>query len=973
MAKISLRTYNRDIESLIEQGHLDEAIAHCRHILNVYPKYLETYRLLGKAYLEARRYTEAVDIFQRLLNAVPDDFVAHVGMSIICDEQNKLDDAIWHMERAYEVQSSNAAIQAELQRLYGRRDGVEPPKIRLTRGALAHLYMRGDLYTQAIAEIKKVLEDDPSRQDMLALLARAYFRAGRKTEAAEICDQLLRQYAYSLDANRVLVELLPPTERGESTQVYRQRVNEMEPYAAFARESMFRYDDVPDAAVSLDRLDWDGQPVEQGPAWGEALGLELESPPASPSEQPDWLRAGLGEIPAPASSPNEGPASVSASESPSGSASDIPDFLREAGWSESSGAFQETPPAFEAEPEPPLAAADLPDWVKAMAPTEESTPPQGQPIELPEEELPDWLRETGVGEAAPQAQPFEPTDLRSWLPPEKIEEDAAAVAAEAGPLAFDALAGETGENRLSDEETGVTAPQPARDTGNLGTSASEQDDALAWLEGLAAKHGAKPEELLTKPEERLESEPEWVQQAKALGAQAGPAAEVPFVPEEEPREAPVVASAPPEEPAPAISPAEETLPDDLPDFLKEALRAQAEIPAEVVPPPAAAAAADLDNLGTSASEQDDALAWLEGLAAKHGAKPEELLTKPEERRESEPDWVLRAKERGESRPLEETPAAQLDETGMWLRNLEGAEEETPTPSGEQPAERPLEGLPDWLAGAEGAPADTTATGEEEAWRPETSATEERPFELPAEDLPDWLAGPEGAPPAAETVSIEEESAWQPAESDASATEQPPEWLRALEAETASQPVEEKAVVDLPEWLAGLDEEKPPETVAPSEALPDWLRDVSEETPASLEPVSPAEWMPAEPTSPKESAGILPPEPPPTVEKPTPPPYREPITRSRSGMTGMLSMTRDLTLSQAQAELSRGNIPAAMEIYGKLIKKGRLLDEVIFDLREALYRYPIEVIIWEALGDAYLRANRLQDSLDAYTKAEELLR
>jgi cytochrome c-type biogenesis protein CcmH/NrfG len=39
----------------------------------------------------------------------------------------------------------------------------------------------------------------------------------------------------------------------------------------------------------------------------------------------------------------------------------------------------------------------------------------------------------------------------------------------------------------------------------------------------------------------------------------------------------------------------------------------------------------------------------------------------------------------------------------------------------------------------------------------------------------------------------------------------------------------------------------------------------------------------------------------------------------------------------------------------------------------LYRFPVDVNIWQSLGDAYMRANRLQDALDAYTKAEELLR
>src|SRR5512147_897152 len=192
MAKISLRAYNHEIESMIEQGQrLDEAVAHCRHILIAFPKHLDTYRLLGKAYLEAKRHDQAVDIFRRVLVAAPEDFVSHVGMSIIADDKSRLDDAIWHMERAFEVQPSNAAIQGELQRLFGRRDGVEPPKIRLTRGALAHMYVQGELYTQAISEIRAVLAHDKGRTDMQVLLARAYLRNGQKAEASDACSALL--------------------------------------------------------------------------------------------------------------------------------------------------------------------------------------------------------------------------------------------------------------------------------------------------------------------------------------------------------------------------------------------------------------------------------------------------------------------------------------------------------------------------------------------------------------------------------------------------------------------------------------------------------------------------------------------------------------------------------------------------------------------------------------------------------------
>src|SRR3972149_363501 len=269
MAKVSLRIYNREIESLIDQGHTNEAIAHCRQILRTFSKHLATYRLLGKAYLESKHYSEAVDVFGRVLMSVPDDFVSHVGMSIIRDEENKLDDAIWHMQRAFESQPSNSAIQGELQRLYGRRDGMEPPKIRMTRGALAQMNVQGELYPQAIAEIRAVLAQEPDRADMQVLLARAYFRGGQKADASDMCAQLLKRYPYCFDANRIMMDLLPATAGAvESTQVYRMRVGELDPYATFAKGSVFQSNEVADAAINLERLEYkEEEEPQMGQAW----------------------------------------------------------------------------------------------------------------------------------------------------------------------------------------------------------------------------------------------------------------------------------------------------------------------------------------------------------------------------------------------------------------------------------------------------------------------------------------------------------------------------------------------------------------------------------------------------------------------------------------------------------------------------------------------------------------------------------
>src|SRR5215208_6609926 len=396
MAKVSLRSYNREIETMIDRGQLDEAIAHCHHILKTYPKHLETYRLLGKAYLEYKRHGDAADIFSRVLVSVPNDFVAQVGMSIIRDEENKLDDAIWHMERAFETQPSNPAIQSELQRLYGRRDVVQPPRIRMTRGALAHMYVQGELYPQAISEIKSVLNEDGGRSDMQALLARACYKSGLKNEAVDVASSLLRRYPYALDANRVLVEIIG-AERPENAQIYRQRVIEMDPYAAQVMGTVFQSNEVPEAAVSIERLDWNGQPVSMQPDWSESKAIGLE-PGVVRDEQPDWLKGSFNEMSAATS---EQPTLV-----PAQPAEDIPDFMRAAGWGTSTGAFDESKSAFgaaESTNEEPIAQGDLPDWIKAMKPAE---PEAAAPTE--KDELPDWINNIGAG--ALSSAPSEQTD-----------------------------------------------------------------------------------------------------------------------------------------------------------------------------------------------------------------------------------------------------------------------------------------------------------------------------------------------------------------------------------------------------------------------------------------------------------------------------------------------------------------------------------------------------------------------------------
>jgi tetratricopeptide (TPR) repeat protein len=1276
MAKVPLRVYNREIETIIDRGQLDEAIAHCLHIFKTFPKHLETYRLLGKAYLEYKRYKDAADIFSRVLVSEPNDFVANVGMSIIRDEENKLDDAIWHMERAFETQPSNAAIQSELQRLYGRRDGVQPPRIRMTRGALAHMYVQGELYPQAISEIKSVLKEDPGRSDMEALLARACYRSGLKNEAADAASKVLRRYPYCLDPNRVLMEIFG-ADRPENAQVYRQRVVELDPYAALVTGTVFQTNEVPDPAVNIERLDWNGQPASPQADWSASQAISLEGS-TNRDEQPDWLKNAYAETTPPTSpSPTRpvdqtlgGPALTSGTGSPSPASAgeeEIPAFLRAAGWGQSTGAFDESKPMFGEEPSSatsqPIEQGDIPDWVKAMAPTEAT------PAPAEEEQMPDWINKIGTGalsvptptesneldwmsqlgqtsepastsqtqendfdwmnqlgqtpEPAPdpqttgseldwmnqadsssQAMPvqqqsddqtdwmrqFDPSsspapvtdDMPDWmaqpnqaaqsLPLEQSSDDqpdwmkrfdqqTVSVPSEDQPDWMKQVEEPVAPAPISDEQpdwmrpldltTDLTQPdssisddqtdwikqfdqpgatptptdfdflnQPADETqsemqadsstskmevNNLGVSEQERDDSFAWLENLAAKQGAS-EGLLTRPEDRLEEEPDWVKQAKGLSVDRPPRiVESTPARQEEPEipSTPVPASIPIEpasrqelEPVqPSISQPQQsaneeelgksdqerddsfawleglaakqgasegllTKPEERleqePDWVKQAkglgIAAQTEKPPAESPamqeappshesPPIREPAANVEELGKSDQERDDSFAWLEGLAAKQGAS-EGLLTKPEERLEQEPDWVKQAKDLSAPLPAvepvrEETvqsSAPSMDDTAAWLRGLD--QEETavpPAPSrasdetgiwlkGLSAQESPSISTPGsddaamWLKSLdeeESKPVPSSEPGDDETamWLKSLDEAEQVPPAEPAtperSDLPAWMQNideeisPSEITPAATTTDSFEEI-----ERPSAQFEAPPSSFAIPKPETGA----------LPSWLRGLEKSEPQESAsAPQEELPAWLRDETGEIlaePTEIKPTQITDWQPAdaaevEPPIPElapamdrqpvEEKQPEPPRPisrqpepmeiaqeaPIRVEKPEskpepepapipapPQPYKEPVTRRG---TGMLTMPLDPILGSARNELSRSNIPGALDAYAKLIKKGRFLDEVVHDLREALYRYPVEVNIWQSLGDAYMRSNRLQDALDAYTKAEELLR
>src|SRR4030043_172412 len=111
MSNLSLRAYHQKIESWIEENKIDKALSQCVYILSQFPKNLHTFQALSKALLQKQDYENAEKAFDIILQIEPDDFVSHIGKSIIAEFNHSLDSAIEHMKCAFEIQPSNEGLQ----------------------------------------------------------------------------------------------------------------------------------------------------------------------------------------------------------------------------------------------------------------------------------------------------------------------------------------------------------------------------------------------------------------------------------------------------------------------------------------------------------------------------------------------------------------------------------------------------------------------------------------------------------------------------------------------------------------------------------------------------------------------------------------------------------------------------------------------------------------------------------------------
>lgn len=204
MADTAVSTLIQQVENHVQANRSAEALALCTHILYYFPKHLETYSLMAQALTLQGNLSGALDIYRRVLSADPENPGAYAALAHIFDARHQVEEALWHMERAFELAPAQQEIRKELLRLYGQFQAAPHERLKLTRGALARLYVQEGLYDQAIHEFREIGSSTLSRYDIRIALAEAMWHAGHTRDAAEVAQSLLDALPYCLKANLIL-------------------------------------------------------------------------------------------------------------------------------------------------------------------------------------------------------------------------------------------------------------------------------------------------------------------------------------------------------------------------------------------------------------------------------------------------------------------------------------------------------------------------------------------------------------------------------------------------------------------------------------------------------------------------------------------------------------------------------------------------------------------------------------------------
>ncbi|NLG28966.1 MAG: tetratricopeptide repeat protein [Chloroflexi bacterium] len=262
MADLTLRGQTEEALRLLRAGQPEQATAICRRILQSHPKYVQSYAILGQAYMQMGKHEEAANFFRRVLGVDPEHALAYASVGVIYEERGLDEEALWQLQRAFELSPGNAEVRRELAALGGAQDVGGQMRSKLTRGALARTYLRDQLYSKAIGELHELLAEDPTRFDLRVALAEALWHQGQLAEAEVVCEAVLAKLPNCLKANLILGTIRLNSQHDEQARALLHRAQDLDPENRLAQTLFGTRSPLPPRTVRLPVRDDELPPLD---------------------------------------------------------------------------------------------------------------------------------------------------------------------------------------------------------------------------------------------------------------------------------------------------------------------------------------------------------------------------------------------------------------------------------------------------------------------------------------------------------------------------------------------------------------------------------------------------------------------------------------------------------------------------------------------------------------------------------------
>jgi tetratricopeptide (TPR) repeat protein/cbb3-type cytochrome oxidase subunit 3 len=208
--------------ALVREGEVEEAIGHLQKALQIDPSYAEAYNYMGNALMKKGETGEAVRYYQKAVALDTSYADAHNNLGAAFWRNGQLEEAIAHYKEAVAINPGSAEIQFNLGNALARegdwagaiacyeaalsteRDSVKAARLRNNLGGALERIGKSD---EAFEQFNKAVQINESYPEAHCNLARMLAQQGRRDEAVAHLKEALRLRPGYEQAKKQLSEL----------------------------------------------------------------------------------------------------------------------------------------------------------------------------------------------------------------------------------------------------------------------------------------------------------------------------------------------------------------------------------------------------------------------------------------------------------------------------------------------------------------------------------------------------------------------------------------------------------------------------------------------------------------------------------------------------------------------------------------------------------------------------------------------